>query len=112
MASKSGDEFIVLPDTFTLVHRELILRLAAERRLPAIYSFRLFATSGGLMSYGINATDQFPRAATYIDRILRGEKANELPVQAPTKYELVINLKAAKAMASTCPQHCSRAPTR
>jgi ABC-type uncharacterized transport system substrate-binding protein len=95
---------IVLPDTFTLVHRELILRLMAERRLPAIYSFRLFAASGGLMSYGINATDQFPRAATYIDRILRGESANELPVQAPTKYELVVNLKTAKALGLTIPE--------
>ena len=92
-AGKSGGALIVLPDTFTLVHRELIVGLMAEHRIPAVYSFRLFAASGGMASYGINASDQFPRAATYIDRILRGEKPADLPVQAPTKYELVRNLE-------------------
>ena len=98
LARKSDSALIVLPDTFTLVHRDLILRLTAQNRLAAIYSFRLFAQSGGLMSYGINATDQFPRAASYVDRILRGEKPSELPVQAPTKYELVINSKTARVL--------------
>jgi putative ABC transport system substrate-binding protein len=98
LARRSDGALIVLPDTFTLVHRDLIIRLTAQSRVAAIYSFRLFAQSGGLMSYGINATDQFPRAASYVDRILRGEKPSELPVQAPTKYELVINAKTARAL--------------
>ena len=103
LARKSDGALIVLPDTFTLVHRDLILRLTAHNRVPAVYSFRLFAQSGGLMSYGINATDQFPRAASYVDRILKGEKPADLPVQAPTKYELVINLKTAKALGLEVP---------
>jgi putative ABC transport system substrate-binding protein len=103
LARKSDGALLVLPDTFTLVHRDLILRLTALNRVAAIYSFRLFAQSGGLMSYGINATDQFPRAADYVNRILKGEKPADLPVQAPTKYELVINLKTAKALGLDVP---------
>jgi putative ABC transport system substrate-binding protein len=77
--------------------------LAARHRLPAVYPFRYFVTSGGLISYGPDPTDQFRRAAGYVDRILKGEKAADLPVQAPTKYELVINLKTAKALGLTVP---------
>ena len=108
LARKSDGALIVLPDTFTLVHRVLILRLTTENWVAAIYSFRLFAQSGGLMSYGINANDQFPRAASYVDRILRGEKPSELPVQAPTKYELVINSKTAKSTWVETLLHASR----
>src|SRR5262249_47958220 len=78
-------------------HREVITRLAARPRLPAVYPFRFFAAGGGLVSYGPDLADQHRRAAGYVDRILKGEKPSDLPVQAPTKYELVINLKTAKA---------------
>ncbi len=77
--------------------------LAARHRLPAVYPFRYFVTSGGLISYGPDLNDQYRRAAGYIDRILKGEKATDLPVQAPTKYELAINLKTAKALGLTVP---------
>ena len=77
--------------------------LAARHRLPAVYPFRYFVTSGGLISYGPDPTDQFRRAAAYVDRILKGEKAADLPVQSPTKYELVVNLKTAKALGLTMP---------
>jgi putative ABC transport system substrate-binding protein len=77
--------------------------LAARHRLPAVYPIRYYVTSGGLISYGPNSTDQLRRAAGYVDRILKGEKAANLPVQAPTKYELAINLKTAKALGLTVP---------
>jgi putative tryptophan/tyrosine transport system substrate-binding protein len=89
---------IVQPDQVTVVHRQFIAALAAEHRLPAVYPFRSFVTSGGLMSYGIDVPNIYRQAAGYIDRILRGEKAADLPVQQPTKFELVINLKAAKEL--------------
>jgi ABC-type uncharacterized transport system substrate-binding protein len=95
---------IVLPDATTLVHRELIIARAARYRLPAIYPFRYFAASGGLMSYGTDAIDAHRQAAAYVDRILRGTKPEELPVQAPNKFELVINLKTAKALRLDVPQ--------
>jgi len=85
------------------VHRQLILTLAAEQRLPAIYAFRLYAVEGGLMAYGPNSITPYRRAAVYVDRILKGEKAADLPVQAPTKYELTINLKTAKALGLMVP---------
>jgi putative ABC transport system substrate-binding protein len=103
LADKPGSGLIVLPDTFTLVHRNRIIGLAAQHRLPVVYSLRSFAAGGGLISYGVNPADQFPRAASYIDRILRGEKAGDLPVQTPTKFELVINLRTARAMGLTVP---------
>jgi putative ABC transport system substrate-binding protein len=79
-------------------HRDLIIALAARYRLPAVYPYRYFATAGGLSSYGPDSIDQYRRAAVYVDRILKGEKPADLPVQAPTKYETVINLKTAKVL--------------
>jgi putative ABC transport system substrate-binding protein len=84
-------------------HRDLIIALAARLRLPAVYAYRYMVAAGGLVSYGPDAVDQFRRAASYVDRILRGEKPADLPVQAPTKYEMVINLKTAKALGLTVP---------
>jgi putative ABC transport system substrate-binding protein len=89
---------IVLPSAFVAVHRQLIFEQAAQHRLPAVYGIRYFAADGGLMSYGVDVRDLFRRSAAYVDRILKGAKPGELPVQAPTKYELVINLKTAKAL--------------
>jgi len=94
---------IVTPSTSAAIHRDLIVMLAARHRLPAVYSWRYFATAGGLISYGPNPIDMYRRAANYVDRILKGEKPADLPVQAPTKYELVINLKTAKALGIEMP---------
>jgi putative tryptophan/tyrosine transport system substrate-binding protein len=93
----------VLPDTFTGIHRAQIVVLAARYRLPAVYPFRWFAEIGGLLSYGIDSDDMFHRAASYVDRILKGEKPAELPVQAPTKFEMIVNLKTAKALGFEVP---------
>ena len=87
----------------TAFHRNLIAALAARHKLPAIYPARFFVTGVGLASYGADFVDQYRRAASYVDRILRGEKPAEMPVQAPIKYELVINLKTAKALGLTVP---------
>ena len=96
---------VVMPDTFTTAHRAEITTLAARYRFPAVYPFRHFTELGGLLSYGNNPTDDFRRAATYADHILKGEKPSELPVQAPVKFELVINLKTAKALGLDVPLH-------
>jgi putative tryptophan/tyrosine transport system substrate-binding protein len=93
----------VLPSLFMQAHRRTVIALAAKHRMPAIYPFRYFATDGGLISYGIDTLDQFRGAATYVDRILRGKKPADLPVQAPVKYELVINLKTAKTLSLEVP---------
>ena len=97
-ARNLNGSLVALASPVTLYNRELIVRLAARYRLPAIYPFRYFTAGGGLASYGIDPADPYQRAALYVDRILRGEKPADLPVQAPTKYELVINLKTAKAL--------------
>jgi putative ABC transport system substrate-binding protein len=102
-AREPNSGLIVMPDSFTTVHRKEITLLAAHHRLPAAYPFRFFAELGGLLSYGTNRIDQFRRAAAYADRILKGEKPADLPVQAPTKYEFVINLKTAKALGLDVP---------
>ena len=94
---------IVASGSGVLRHRKLIIALAARHKLPAIYSQRLFVAAGGLISYGSDQLDQYRRAADYVDRILNGEKPADLPVQAPTKYELTINLKTAKALGLTVP---------
>jgi putative tryptophan/tyrosine transport system substrate-binding protein len=94
---------VVSGSPLSLVHRELIIALAARHKLPTVYFLRPFVTGGGLISYGPDVVDQWRRAAGYVDRILRGEKPGDLPVQAPTKYELVINLKTAKALGLTVP---------
>jgi putative ABC transport system substrate-binding protein len=95
---------IITASTLATVHRELIVAMASRNRLPAVYSNRLFITGGGLLSYSPDRIDQFRKAADYVDRILKGEKPADLPVQAPTKHELVINLKTAKAMGLTVPE--------
>jgi putative ABC transport system substrate-binding protein len=83
-----------------------------EHRLPAVYPFRFFAVNGGLISYGADSIEPYRRVAGYVDRILKGEKPGDLPVQAPTKYELVINLKTARVLGLQIPPRCLRAPTR
>ena len=102
-AREPNSGLIVMPDSFTTVHRKEIILLAARHRVPAIYPFRFFTELGGLLSYGIDRLDQFRRAAAYADRILKGEKPADLPVQAPTRYEFVINLKTAKALGLNVP---------
>ena len=94
---------IVFSGTFSLLYRELIVNLAAKHRLPTVYTERAFVSAGGLVSYGPNRVEQYRPAAGYVDRILKGEKPADLPVQVPTKYELVINLKTAKALGLEMP---------
>jgi putative tryptophan/tyrosine transport system substrate-binding protein len=102
-ARSSNGGLIVTTSAPAALHRDLIIALAGRHRLPTVYPFRYYVTSGGLISYGPNTIDPYRRAASYIDRILRGEKPADLPVQAPTKYELVINLKTAKALGIELP---------
>ena len=94
---------VVVPSTFMATHRQTVIALAAQHRVPAIYGFGYYCRSGGLVSYGFDVRDLFLRAASYVDRILKGEKAGDLPVQTPTKFELVINLKTAKALGLEIP---------
>jgi len=102
-ARNANGGLMVLPDVSTTNHRDLIIALAARHRLPAVYPFRYFATSGGLMSYGSDLADIYRRAASYVDRILKGAVPGDLPVQAPTKFEFVINVKTANALGLTVP---------
>ena len=103
LQGESNGGVVVMPDSFLTAHRAEITSLAARYRVPAIYPFRFFAEVGGLLAYGVDLSDNFRRAASYADRILKGEKAGDLPVQAPTKFEFVINLKTAKALGLTVP---------
>jgi putative ABC transport system substrate-binding protein len=102
-AQSPNGGLIVTSSALSVVHRELIIALAARHRLPAVYYRRYFAASGGLTSYGFDLVDQYRRAAGYVDRILKGEKPADLPVQVPTRYELVVNLKTAKALGLAVP---------
>jgi ABC-type uncharacterized transport system substrate-binding protein len=102
-ASASGGGMIVTPSATVSGNRELIVALASRHKLPAVYPYRYMVTSGGLIAYGPDPIDQYRRAAGYVDRILHGEKAADLPVQAPTKFSLIVNLKAAKALGLTIP---------
>jgi putative ABC transport system substrate-binding protein len=103
-ASSPNGGLILTGSALAVVYQNLIVALAARHKLPAVYYRRYFVASGGLISYGWDADDQYRGAARYVDRILRGEKPADLPVQAPTKYELVINLKTAKALGLSVPQ--------
>jgi putative ABC transport system substrate-binding protein len=108
MITKLGGEtrsgLVLVPDNFTTVHRELIISLTAQFRIPTIFPYRYFAEAGGLLSYGVDAVELFRRASEYVNRILRGAQPADLPVQAPTKFELVINLKTAKALGLVIPR--------
>jgi ABC-type uncharacterized transport system substrate-binding protein len=102
-ARVSNGGLIVVAGPMAIIHRELIITLAAQYRLPAVYPYRFYVTGGGLISYGPDQIDQYRRAADYVDRILKGEKPADLPVQAPTKYQLVVNLKTAKTLGLDVP---------
>ena len=104
LADRPNGGLIVTPNGFTTNHPDGIAALAARHKLPAVYPFRYFVEAGGLISYGFEESDQYRRAATYVDRILKGAKPADLPVQAPDKYELVVNLKTAKAIGLTIPE--------
>jgi putative ABC transport system substrate-binding protein len=104
LGGETGSGLVLVPDNFTTVHRELIISLTARFRIPAIYPYRYFAEAGGLLSYGVDAVDLFRRASEYVSRILRGADPADLPVQAPTKFELVINLRTARALGIVIPR--------
>jgi putative tryptophan/tyrosine transport system substrate-binding protein len=103
LSTKPNSALVVMPDSFTIAHREVIIGFANRHRLPAVYPFRVFGAGGGLMVYGVDVIDLNRRAATYVDLILKGEKPTDLPVQQPTKFEFVINLKTAKALGIEVP---------
>jgi putative ABC transport system substrate-binding protein len=103
LAREPGGGVVVMPDAFTLAHGELIIALTARHHLPSISPFSVFTTTGGLLCYGIDQVETYRLAASYVDRILKGEKPSDLPVQAPTKFELIINLKTAKALGLDVP---------
>jgi putative ABC transport system substrate-binding protein len=104
IAHHSVDGLIVLPNPVTQLNLKLTLTLAVQHRLPAIYPYWFYTEAGGLMSYGIDLPDIYRRAASYVDRILQGEKAGDLPIQQPTKFELVVNMKTAEALGLSVPQ--------
>jgi putative ABC transport system substrate-binding protein len=103
LGREPGGALVVLPDVFTVAHRAPIISAAARNNVPAVYAQSEFARDGGLLSYGVDRIDSFRRAATYVDRILRGEKPGDLPVQFPTKFEMAVNLRAAKALGLAIP---------
>jgi ABC-type uncharacterized transport system substrate-binding protein len=103
LGREPGGGLIVAPDAFTVVHHQLLIRLAQQHRLPAVYGYRTYVVEGALMSYGPDPYDNFRRSASYVDRILKGAKPADLPVQQPTKFELAINLKTAKALGLQIP---------
>jgi putative tryptophan/tyrosine transport system substrate-binding protein len=104
LGREPGGGLVVVPDVFTVAHRAPIITAAARNNVPAVYFLSSFARDGGLLSYGPDPVDNFRRAASYVDRILRGAKPSDLPVQFPTKYEMAVNLKTAKALGLTVPQ--------
>jgi putative ABC transport system substrate-binding protein len=103
LGREPGGGLIVIPDAFTVAHRAPIITAAARNNMPAFYAMSVFARDGGLLSYGVDPVDTFRRAANYVDRILHGAKPAELPVQLPTKFEMVVNLKTAKALGLAVP---------
>jgi putative ABC transport system substrate-binding protein len=103
LGREPGGGLIVMPDAFMVAHRASIISAAARNNVPAVYHLSTFARDGGLLSYGFDTVDTFRRAATYVDRILRGEKPGDLPVQLPTKFEMVVNRKTATALGLAVP---------
>jgi putative tryptophan/tyrosine transport system substrate-binding protein len=103
LGREPGGGLAIMPDIFTLVHRAPIISGAARNNLPAVYQLHVFARDGGLLSYGVDAVDIFRRSASYVDRILRGDKPADLPVQYPTKFQLIVNRKTAKTLGLTIP---------
>jgi putative ABC transport system substrate-binding protein len=103
LGREPGGGLVVSPDAFMIMHRATVISAAARNNVPAVYAISDFAKDGGLLSYGVDQVDLVRRAATYVDRILRGAKPTELPVQLPTKFEMVVNLKTAEALGLTVP---------
>jgi putative ABC transport system substrate-binding protein len=103
MTRDRPESLLVLADTVTVANRQRTIELAARNRVPAIYEIRAFVDDGGLMSYGIDMSDHYRRAASYVDKILKGAKPADLPIEQPTKFELIINLKTAQALGLTIP---------
>jgi putative tryptophan/tyrosine transport system substrate-binding protein len=104
LGREPGGGLVIIPNIFTFLHRASIISAAARNNVPAVYALSDFARDGGLLSYGVDPVDIFRRAASYVDRILRGAKPGDLPVQFPTKFEMAVNLKTAKALGLTVPQ--------